>query len=295
MRRRDESMLLTPPFYDADVRVRDMDRNGVTFSVVSPANPWADSFGPAEAIAVAREVNDDLAELVGSHHSRLGGLGILPMKAPGAAVDELNRLVKDLGLLGVIVGANVDGDPISSRKYREVLAEAARLDVPVFVHPSSPVGSEAMRRYQLTIALGFLFDTTLNTVLLILEGVLERIPRLKLVIGHQAAALPYVIGRLDRAYRDFPELRKNISRPPSHYLKRLYTDTISYDPGTFSIAARALSTDRLLFGSDYPFPLGGGRSSPKNVMHSLPFSVMGEEDGRRILGENAMALLRLRL
>jgi len=146
-----------------------------------------------------------------------------------------------------------------------------------------------MMEYWLMPLVGFLFDTTLAAAGLVFSGVTERFPRIRWVLGHLGGAIPYLAERLDRGFHAFQECRKNISKPPSDYLKRFYFDTVNFDPHALELAIAFAGADHILAGSDYPHQIG----SIEKMLESIRALRISEADKNKILGGNAGQLLRL--
>jgi aminocarboxymuconate-semialdehyde decarboxylase len=155
------------------------------------------------------------------------------------------------------------------------------------IHPTNPVGVEAMMEYWLMPLVGFLMDTTLAAAGLVFSGVAERFPRIHWVLGHLGGAIPYLAERLDRGFEAFKECRVNIQQPPSTYLKRWYYDTVNFDSHAIELAIAFAGPDHILAGSDYPHQIG---SIPK-MLAAIRSVNASEEAKRKILGENAMRVL----
>jgi aminocarboxymuconate-semialdehyde decarboxylase len=155
------------------------------------------------------------------------------------------------------------------------------------IHPTNPVGVEAMMEYWLMPLVGFLFDTTLAAAGLVFSGVAERFPRIRWVLGHLGGAIPYLAERLDRGYEAFAECRKNISRLPSTYLKNFYYDTVNFDSRAIELAISFAGAEHILAGSDYPHKIG---SIPK-MLESIRALNISDADKVRILGGNAENLV----
>jgi len=164
---------------------------------------------------------------------------------------------------------------------------ANRLGAVIHIHPTNPVGVEAMLDYWLMPLVGFLMDTTLAAASLVFSGVPERFPNIKWVLGHLGGAIPYLAERLDRGYEAFADCRKNISRPPSSYLKKFFFDTVNFDPRALELAVSFAGASQILAGSDYPHQIG---SIPK-MLESLKAMRVTEEERGMILGGNAKRLL----
>ncbi len=284
---------LSKAFFDPQIHLSDMDRHGIDVSVLSLPNPWVDIFDEEEAVRLASEINADIARMVDESRGRFAGLGVLPMKNTEASIAELRNVVRNLGLKGVIVGSNIDKEPLSTPRILPILREAEVLDVPVFVHPTTPFGAERLSKYNMMNVLGYLFDTTVNVVELIFDGVLEKAPNLRLILAHQGGATPYLLGRVDQAYRDYSECRANIAKLPRDYLSRIYFDTVSYDSASLRFALGLFGSDHFVFGTDYPFPLGGGRQDIPTNRSTVDILNLDEGERDRIYSANAKRLLRL--
>jgi aminocarboxymuconate-semialdehyde decarboxylase len=158
------------------------------------------------------------------------------------------------------------------------------------IHPTHPLGVEAMTEYWLMPLVGFLMDTTLAAVHLVFSGVAERFPNIRWVLGHLGGAIPYLAERLDRGYQAFAECRANISRPPSEYLKTWHYDTVNFDRDALHLAIKFAGADHVLAGSDYPHMIGS-IPTMKKALQSLDVS---DADRAKILGGNAARIYRLR-
>ena len=190
-----------------DARLADMDASGITVQVLSVAGPGADLVPGQPGIDLARAYNDALAEACARHPDRYRGFAHLPMLAPEAAADELERTVKHLGFHGVLVNGATDGRFLDDPAFDPILARAETLDVPIYLHPGIP--TEAVRNayydnlpgnFSFTMALsawGWHADTAIHTLRLVLSGALDRHPGLKIVIGHMGEALPFMLDRID--------------------------------------------------------------------------------------------------
>ena len=190
-----------------DTRLADMDASGITVQVLSVAGPGADLAPGQAGIDLARAYNDALAEACARHPDRYRGFAHLPLRSPEAAADELQRAVKDLGFVGVLVNGATDGRFLDDPIFEPVLARAEALDAPIYLHPGIP--AEAVRaayydglpgNFSFTMALsawGWHADTAIHTLRLALSGALDRHPGLKIVIGHMGEALPFMLDRID--------------------------------------------------------------------------------------------------
>jgi len=170
------------------------------------------------------------------------------------------------------------------------LYEAAnRRRAVLYIHPTFPVGVEAMTDYWLTPLLGFTFDTTLAAAKHVFSGLVEKYPDIQWVLCHLGGTIPYLAERLDRGYAAFRECREHIRKPPSEYLKQFYYDTVNFDPGALELAIKFAGADHMLAGSDYPHQIG----SLKQMIASIEKMNLPEEQKSGIRWGNASRLLGL--
>jgi len=281
---------LTDAMFDPEMRLRAMDEAGVQTQLLSYTCPncyWAD--GKA-AETVARAMNDHLADVCARWPDRFRGLGSVPLQDVDLALKELERAVDQLGMLGLIILANVNETPLDDPRFEPFWAALDARRLPVLLHPTVPPGVEAMGmdRYGLVPALGFMIDTTLAVARLVLAGVFERHPDVRLIVGHTGATVPFIAGRLDQCHRFIPETRARISKPPSEYLKRLYYDTVTYDVEALMLAYKLAGPEHLLYGSDYPHVIGDVRGCAERV-EAMPIPEREKEliragNARRLFG-----------
>lgn len=275
---------------DLETRLAEMERTGVDMGVLTFTTPGVHVEERARGIQLAKVVNDSYGEIQRQYPDKFVCLATLPLQDAQASADELERAVTKLGLHGAMLFANVGGKPIHHREYWPIYETAARLDVPLMIHPTSPPGVEAYQEYRTTALVGFLADTTLAATLLMFEGVMESYPNIKFVLGHLGGMIPYMIERLDRGFDAYPEVRKNLSQHPSYYFKRnCYYDTVAFDPDAIELALKFAGPEHLVLGSDYPHQIGDMEKAVK-VVSGLPVSARVRE---QMFGENAGRLLRL--
>lgn len=264
-------------------------RAGVTIQVLSLTTPGTHVEKPARAAALAQIVNDALASIARDRPSRFTALATLPLNDPVASAKELERALGTLGMRGAMLFGNVNGTALSDQRYWPLYEVANSHKAVLFIHPTFPVGVEAMMDYGLMPLLGFTFDTTLAAAKLVFSGVVERFPRIRWVLAHLGGTIPYLAERLDRGFRAFKEARKDISRPPSSYLKTFYYDTVNFDPKALRLAIDFAGVDHVLAGSDYPHQIG----SLERMLESINELGLAARDREGILGANAKKLLGL--
>jgi aminocarboxymuconate-semialdehyde decarboxylase len=278
-----------PGHRDIVLRETDVTARGVDLQVLTLTTPGTHVETPAAAVRLAALTNDAMARVVEERPAHFSALATLPLNDPAASVRELERARRELRLAGAMLFSNVNGVPLANERFWPLYEAATELDAVFFIHPTSPLGVEAMTEYWLMPLVGFLFDTTLAAAHLVMSGVPERFPRIRWVLAHLGGAIPYLAERLDRGYEAFPECRAQIQQPPSHFLKRFYYDTVNFDPAALALAIRFAGADHILAGSDYPHRIG----SIENMRESIAGLEVSEGERQAILGENAHRLLGL--
>jgi aminocarboxymuconate-semialdehyde decarboxylase len=273
---------------DLDERIRAMDAAGVDVQAISLTTPGVHIEEAARGVELARLVNDAFAVAARRHAGRFAPLAALPLQDPVASVAELERAVA-LGHRGALLFSNVNGRPLDDEAYLPLFEKLAELDVPAFIHPTNPASIEAIADYRLTALLGFLFDTTTAVTRLVFGGVLERVPRLKLVVGHLGGTLPYLAERIERGYEAYPECRERIRRPPREYFEQVYLDTVNFNPAALRLGLDFAGAGRLVLGTDYPHQVGYIDRALAAV-RALPLDAAARAS---VLGGNAAALLKL--
>jgi aminocarboxymuconate-semialdehyde decarboxylase len=244
---------------------------------------------PKRALELARMVNDAMARIVRERGNRFAALATLPMNAPEAAVAEFDRAFDKLGFRGAMLFSNINGVALSDARFWPLYEHAHERNAVLYIHPSFPVGVEAMTEFWLTPLIGFTFDTTLAAAKIVFSGVAERFPGIRWALCHLGGAIPYLAERLDRGYYAFSECRQNISKPPSEYLKGFYYDTVNFDPAALRLALEFAGADHILAGSDYPHQIG----SLKQMVSSIECLDIPEAAKSAIRCQNAARLLGL--
>jgi aminocarboxymuconate-semialdehyde decarboxylase len=281
--------ILVPGHRDIDYREQVLIDAGVDTQVLSFTTPGVHVEPPAVAVRLARQINDAFARVVRRKKRRFTALATLPLNDPAASVAELERAMKDLGMPGAMVFSNVNHMALADDVYAPLWKKADELGAVIYIHPTDPAGVEAMLDYWLMPLVGFLMDTTLATAKLVFSGVVERHPRIRWVLTHMGGATPYLAERWDRGYRAFAECRRNISRPPTEYLKGFYYDTVNFNPDAVKFAISFAGADHILAGSDYPHQIG----SIPLMLETIGKLDIDEASREKIFGGNAARLLGL--
>ncbi len=277
------------PFRDTmfgtDSLLQDMDRKGIDVRVLSLSTPSVYLFEPAPRIELCRRMNDELVVLVAAHPARLRAFVTLPLPDVAASLAELERVRGMPGVVGITIGSNLDGLPLSDRSLEPLWARLNELRLPVFEHPMVPTFASAMNEFTLPVRVGFLLDTSLAMCRMIYAGVFERHPDMPFIVAHTGASFLDLMERLDNGFRNYAECREHITQLPSEFAKRFYYDSCSFFGPLIMLAHGYIGRDRLLFGTDYPFIDRGAEH-----VQALP---LPDEDKALILGGNAARLLGL--
>jgi len=280
--------ILVPGHRLMDFRQTVLDQAGLDKQIISLTAPGTLIETPERSTELCRKVNDNFAKIQ-SDYEAFPALATLPLNNPHAAVAELERAISELGLKGATLFSNANGVALSDKRFWPLYEKASDLNVVFFIHPTYPVGVEAMTEYMLMPLVGFLADTTLAAASLVFSGVIEKFPNIKWVLGHLGGAVPYLAERFDRGYEAFEQCRKNISKPPSEYLKNFYYDTVNFDVNALQFAIDFAGSDHLVAGSDYPHQIG----SIEKMLASIEKLNISQEEKTGILGGNAEKLLGL--
>jgi aminocarboxymuconate-semialdehyde decarboxylase len=277
---------LGPRMCDPAARLADMDRLGITTQAVSCTPFLLYPEAPADlALEVARVSNDSLAEMARRHPGRFAPLASVPLQDPPRAAAELERAV-GLGLRGVEIPPSTPDLAFDDRRLEPFWSVAEAMRIPLCVHPFESAPKGALARHLLSPLVGNLHDTGLAATLLLVGGVLERHPRLRIVLYHAGGTLPALLARLDKGHELFAECREHAPKPPSFYARQFFFDTIAFDGRWLRYLVERFGADHFVLGSDYPLPLG-----PSDPVAEVRALGLEPEDERRILGETACALL----
>ncbi len=275
-------------YIDLPMRLATMDEARVDMHALSLTQPMVYWAPPEFGLKLARTYNDGLAEAHLQHPRRFVGLATLPMQAPELAVGEARRAAELPGIRGVYMGTHVMDRNLDEPEFWPVYACCEELGLPIFLHPVNPVGAGRMRKYHLRNLIGNPTDTAIAAASLIFGGVLDRFPRLEIVLPHAGGTVPALIGRWDHGTTVRKEL-EHMKEPPSAYLRRFHYDTITHGDGLLQNLIAQVGADRVVMGSDCPADMSYTR--PVDVVERL--AGVPDAARRQILGLNAARLLRL--
>lgn len=238
---------------DVDGLLRAMDDSGIDVRVISPPpftyRYWDD---PAETLKLHRMLNEATAAVADARPDRFIGLATAPLQDADAAVEELHRGVRELGLRGITVGTNVDGRNISDDGPVEVLRAAAAVDVPVLVHPDFVPNPRLAQHYLLNL-IGMPTESATALANLVLSGQLEAIADLRICFVHGGGSFPYLLGRLMKGWDVRPETKAATSSPPDRQLDRVFFDSLTHSPLALRYLIDLVGTPNVVIGTDAPF------------------------------------------
>lgn len=277
-------------------RIADMDAAGIDVQVLSLTSPGLQPLDASEAVPLAREENDRLAEAVRRHPDRFAGFAALPTSAPDAAADELERMVSKHDFKGALINGHTQGRYLDDKFFWPILERAEALQVPIYLHPTPPPRPVLDTYYagfapEVTATLstggwGWHIETATHIIRLILGGVFDRYPKLQLIIGHMGEALPFMMPRIEV---NLTTTITKLNRPLAAYFR----ENLHYTFGGFNWTPTFLDlllqvgVDRILFSTDYPYR---SMQEARTFLDQLPVSPADKE---RIAHGNAERLLRL--
>jgi aminocarboxymuconate-semialdehyde decarboxylase len=272
--------------WDVSRRIADMDRDHVTMQALSPMpellSYW---FTAQDGLEMARWMNHSIAAMVTAAPTRFAGLGIVPLQDPALAAAELTRLKAD-GFCGVEIGSNINGVLLGDRRFEEFYAEAARLDLALFVHALHPVGADRLQAMpDLVPFAAFPLDTALTAIALLRAGVPERFPDLRIGFSHGGGAIVPLVHRLGQGWQLTNGFGGAMPHPPKHYAERFFYDSLVYDRGYLRHLVDEFAPRQVFAGTDYPyaimetqlhdFLLGAAATAPAELFHGTALRFLG--------------------
>lgn len=255
--------------WDPARREEECERFGIDVQVICTVpvmfSYWAK---PEDALDLSRMLNDHVAEVCRARPRRFVGLGTIPMQAPDLAIRELERCVRDLGMPGVQIGSHVNEWNLEEPALFPIFEAAQELDAAILVHPWEMMGRAETPKYWMPWLVGMPAETTRAICSLVMGGVLERLPRLRVMFAHGGGSFPYTLGRIEHGFHVRPDLcAVDTQQPPSAFLDRIWVDAITHDADALRFLIGRMGVERVALGSDYPFPLG--ELSPGALIDSM--------------------------
>jgi aminocarboxymuconate-semialdehyde decarboxylase len=276
--------------WNAEVRLKAMDADGVAAQVVSPTPVFFSYDAPSdEATKIARIFNDLALEVCAPAPQRLLPFAQVPLQDPDAACEEVDRCLAN-GHRGVEIGNHVGGRDLDDEGVVTFLQHCADRGVPVFVHPWDMPTSPRLERWMARWITGMPAETHLSIIAMILGGVFDRVPSsLRICFAHGGGSFAFWLGRLENAWRRRPDLIATSQLPPSHYVGRFSVDSVVFDPAALRMLVDTLGPGSVMVGSDYPYPLGERPAG--HVVHQADF--LDESARAALLRGNAERFLGL--
>lgn len=299
----DPSASVLPPVFESllcdlsDGRLRAMDEAAIDVEVLSLTAPGLGGLAPEIAVPLARKTNTDLrTKVIDRHPTRFAGFATLPTTDPDAAGKELEWSVTELGLVGALIDGRTDGKFLDDPRFDPILSSAAQLEVPIYLHPNSPTSSIYEDYYAgfspgvgfalSTAGLGWHQEIALHSLRLVLAGVFDRYPSLKVIVGHMGEGLPFYLGRIGRI---FGMAETGLRRPVTDYLLNNFWLTTSGFPDSplLQLALSTFGEDRIMFSVDYPF------SSNLQLRQWFDNEPLSEDIRAKISYQTASTLLKI--
>ena len=273
--------------FDIARRLRDMDAASVDVHVLS-ATPqtYLYNLDPELSATVAAIQNDQMAKHIAAHPDRFMGIATLPLAQPARAADELKRAMTKLGLRGAMFASNVKGVNLDDPSFEPLWATAEELGAFMFVHPNNIAGADRLKSYYLANLIGNPLDTTIAAACLYFGGVMDRHPKLKIMLAHGGGFTPYQAARWEHGWKVRPEPKKNVPAQPKNIAGRYLYDTILHSAKTLEMMIALVGSDHVLLGSDYPYDM----AMLDCVAHVRSLKI-SDADKAAILGGHAEALL----
>ena len=284
---------ITQRLLDVDgERLRIMDECGVSMAVLAMTSTGVQQFEPEEAAHLAETGNDQLADIIRRHPTRYAGLATIPVQDPRRAIREMERAITRLKLNGVMINSHTNGEYLDEKKYWPILEAAAGLDVPIYIHPRAPSPAMAApyRKYQLEHAIwGYAVEVGLHAVKLLMSGVFDQYPTLRVVIGHMGENIPYALYRLDYMHAHYRFDRPKLKLTPGEYFRRNFaitTSGVNWLPA-LELCIKVLGADNIMWAVDYPY------QETAEATRWLDEAPIAEEDKEKIFHRNAERIFRI--
>ncbi|HLX28763.1 MAG TPA: amidohydrolase family protein [Casimicrobiaceae bacterium] len=273
--------------FDYRLRIEHMDAAGIDVSIVSLTCPNVYWGGEEVSCRAARESNDTMAQAQATYPGRIRWLASLPWEYPPRAIEELGRACAN-GTAGVMVLANVSGRSLTDPFFAPIWTEIDRRRLPVLVHPTDPPGVDMMdmTKFDLSWSVGFMFDTTLAITRMMFDGFFDRFPNVKIIASHGGGTLPYLVGRFEKGDEVEIPSRRRMKRRPTDYLRHIYYDCITYNPGALQYLISVAGASQVMFGTDWPHQVHDTKGAFANTarLPSEQTNAVRSANAKRVFG-----------
>jgi aminocarboxymuconate-semialdehyde decarboxylase len=263
--------------WDPGARLSDCDHSGIHVQVLSVIpvlfHYWSEG---QHALETSQYFNDYIAEVVSRHPKRFIGLGTVPLQDPDLAIQEMERCIEDLGMVGIEIGSHVNSWNLNDPALYPFFEAAEKLDAAIFVHPWDMMGKSEMEKYWLPWLVGMPAETSRAICSMIFGGVFERLPNLKVAFAHGGGSFPATISRIEHGYNVRPDLcAVDNQHNPKTYLGKFYIDSLVHDERILDYLIDLMGADKIALGTDYPFPLG--ELEPGKLIDHMPYNERTKE------------------
>ena len=275
--------------WDPKVRIKDCNHTNVDMQLLSTVpvmfSYWAK---PMDTLDLSKYLNDHIASVINDYPDRFLGLGTIPMQSPDLAIKEMERCMKDLKLSGIEIGSHINEWNLDNENLFPIYEAAEELGAAIFVHPWDMMGKEKMPKYWLPWLVGMPAETSLAICSMIFGGVFEKYKKLKVCFSHGGGSFPFTIGRIDHGFNVRPDLVAVDNKVnPRDYLGKFYLDSLVHDEMALKYLVELIGDEKIVLGSDYPFPLG--EHHPGKLIESM--SSLSGESKDKLLWKNAVSFL----
>ena len=278
-------------YWDLEKRIQRMNAQGVTTHALSLTTPFVYWAAPERGAELARLVNDSMIEAHTAYPDRFVGCATLPIQAPDLAVKELDRLAGSRAIRGAYMPTSFGGKELSDASLFPIYAKCEAMNLPILLHPdqaAAAMGANRAQRFYMANTLGNPYDTGIAVTNLVFGGVMDRFPKLNIVLPHAGGVIPYLAGRLEHSQHVRPEVKGTAQRPFMEYVRRFHYDTITHSAPLLKFLVDLVGVERVMLGSDYCFDMGYER--PREIIDALK---LRPADRDALYGGNAARVLGL--
>jgi predicted TIM-barrel fold metal-dependent hydrolase len=281
------------PMPPPEHRIQMMDEAGVDVQVLSVSAPNVFRFPEEWRVPLTQDLNDQFSETAAASNGRLRAFASLPLPNVERSLEELDRALALPGVVGIVVCTTIDRHTLDEEQFQPLWEELSRRGTTVFVHPTVACCTDGLREYALSLALDFLSETTNAIGRLVYSGTASRNPGIRWIFTHLGGTAPFLFLRYDNYYKQFPENREHIDRPPSEIMQAFYYDSCTMHIPALRCTIDTVGTSQLVFGSDYPH-VPGGIQRFVDILNAVDLSEdeltrIGSTTAAGLIGESATA------